>query len=250
MDERDFVDGAVIYSEGEPSRAVHFISRGEVEVTKRAGSEEVVLARLRRGQILGEMSMISDIPHSTTIRACGPTTVVSLDKDEFLAAIGGAQGMGLKVLRMLCERLADADRKLAHDDVVTPARRDAVSRITLLADDPAVERQIGSEGVVVDALPFSVGQWTQTGKHLGVSKGELMLQPSNSVHLSPSHFVIEEDADGALVVRDLKSHLGTCVNGRRIARFEESLVAPLGVGPNTVVAGGNSSPYRFVVLAE
>ncbi len=250
MRESDFEDGAVIYSEGEPSRAVHLISRGTVEVTKRAGGEEVVLARLQRGQILGEMSVIRGVPHSTTSRARGRTTVLSLNKDEFLAAIGGPKGLGLKVLRMLCERLADADRKLARDDVVTPARRDTVSRITLLPDDPVVERQIGHEGVVIDALPFRVGQRVQAGQRLGVSNDGLMLQPSSGVHLSPSHFAIEEGAGDALVVRDLKSHLGTCVNGRRIARFEENLVAPLSLGPNSVVAGGDSSPYRFVVLTE
>ncbi len=55
---------------------------------------------------------------------------------------------------------------------------------------------------------------------------------------------------GQMFVRDLDSHLGTMVNGRRIASFEHSAGARLGFGPNLVQAGGIDSPYRFRIVVE
>ncbi len=68
--------------------------------------------------------------------------------------------------------------------------------------------------------------------------------PSGSVD-----FVLK-DRDGRLAVKDLDSHLGTIVNGTRIAKFEERSIAGLTRGPNEIQAGGVESPYRFRVIVE
>ena len=68
--------------------------------------------------------------------------------------------------------------------------------------------------------------------------------------LGENHFQIEVGPDGALIVRDLESWLGSVVNGRRIStfeRFEAGAIANLNAGDNEIVAGGQWSPIRFTL---
>jgi CRP/FNR family transcriptional regulator, cyclic AMP receptor protein len=49
------------------------------------------------------------------------------------------------------------------------------------------------------------------------------------------------------LVRDLNSTLGTIVNGQPLGRDFPIDSAPLRQGENSVVAGGDGSPFAFVV---
>ncbi len=78
---------------------------------------------------------------------------------------------------------------------------------------------------------------------------ELFLQVDESCALSPRHFVIE-DLFGDLIVHDLDSDAGTVVNGRRIARNEDSRVSLLQAGRNDIQLGAPDSPIRFTLVVE
>lgn len=111
MNEQTFAVGDIIYREGQPAEAVYFIQSGQVELLKLAAGEQVVLATLGKGEILGEMGVIRGEPHSTTVRVKRPASVLTITRDEFLAAFG-KNDIALHVLRALCERLANADRSI------------------------------------------------------------------------------------------------------------------------------------------
>ncbi len=61
-------DGVVI-REGEPGGSFFLLARGQVEVTKRVGDDELVLARLRDGAVFGEMALATDQARTATVRA-------------------------------------------------------------------------------------------------------------------------------------------------------------------------------------
>jgi CRP/FNR family cyclic AMP-dependent transcriptional regulator len=57
-----------------------------------------------------------------------------------------------------------------------------------------------------------------------------------------------EKRDGSYYVRDLRSTLGTIVNGEPIGEHFGGDDAPLRAGENEVVAGGVGSPFVFSVF--
>jgi len=59
--------------------------------------------------------------------------------------------------------------------------------------------------------------------------------------------MIEKRA-GSYYVRDLRSTLGTIVNGEPIGEHFRGDDAPLRVGENEVIAGGVDSPFVFSVF--
>jgi len=73
------------------------------------------------------------------------------------------------------------------------------------------------------------------------------LEDSVPFRLSRSHFVIEKH-NGDYHVRDLRSTLGTIVNGEPIGIDFGSDDVPLRVGENEIIAGGMDSQFIFVAV--
>ncbi len=250
MDEREVKTGEILFREGEPSDSVYLILSGEVEVLRDLGDRRIRLGTRRAGQIVGEMGVIRNQPRSATIRVVSDAKVSRITKKQFLAAFGGKDQLALRILKMLCERLGAADRRIGEDALEEKGVAMAgAGELRLLPGSPAVESQIGQNGLEVKALPFRVGRRASPGEPARIDAAELSLQAGETFHLAVHHFAIE-DREGHLVVRDLGSALGTLVNESRIAEFEESLVAPLRFGANEIQAGGAESRYRFTLLVK
>ncbi len=246
--EQTIPPGRVIYEEGGPGDAVFIVTEGKVEVLRQVGKDRVRLGVLGKGAIFGESGVIRNKVRSTTVRAIEPVSIMVIPRAVFLAVFSRENPLGLKLLRALCDRLAQAQSKLlTHQLFSDAAPYDRVSSIHLLPDTQEMTAQIGSDGVKIDKLPFRVGRTLRSEERTAVRKAELAVQASHGDDLSPLHFAIEND-EGRLVIRDLASHLGTLVAGRRIGHFEEFTVADLRFGSTPIQAGGVESPYRFIVV--
>jgi CRP-like cAMP-binding protein len=82
--------GVDIICEGESGKGLFLILSGEVDViTGATGPSPVTLARLRSGDMFGEMSLVTDQPTTATVRAAIPTTVLFLAR-EYVERLGEA----------------------------------------------------------------------------------------------------------------------------------------------------------------
>jgi hypothetical protein len=247
---RELAPGTVVYEEGAPADRVFLIEHGEVEVLKRVGDQLFLLGILGSGKIFGETGIILGRTHGTTVRALGPVRLQEMSRERFLAAFPQDHPFVLPLLRMLCERLADADLALSGRLGTT---REAVvadvARVRLFAASDFVRRQIGYTELVIAQTPFRVGRSTPASGPPGVGRDHLWLIEHPPYRLSPVHFVIDERS-GRLSTIDQDSELGTEVNGRRIGRRADFGEAALQFGDNQIVAGPDSSPIRFLAVIE
>lgn len=245
--------GDILYREGDASDAVFFIVSGAVEV-RRGGpdsSPEVALARLGKGEMLGEMGVIRGMRRSTTIVATTPVEAMRIEAAPFIESFGGPDGVGLQLIRMLCERLAATNDALAPS-TPPPAISEQISEIRLFAGSPEMQRFIGPDGVQLPAMPFEIGRGREDG--LIITPGRLSLYlPDASAQLADDHLRIDLAKDGSVVVHDLGSAFGCIVNGQRIStfeRFEQGGVATLRLGENDIVIGGIYSNIRLKLCLE
>ena len=242
--------GKTVYKEGDPGEAVYIIAEGKVEVLRKVGRSRVRLAVLGKGSLFGEAGVIRNTQRSTTVRALVPVDLMVIPKPAFDSVFKQDNPLALTLLRALCDRLAQADMKLLQHRIYNDgAPVEEVRRMRLLADSPEVLAQIGSEGLIVEDLPFRVGRHLYPGETASADQVELMLRALQGAQISPLHFAIE-NCEGRLIVRDLASHLGTLVNRNRIGHFEEFSTADLRFGSTPIQAGGLDSPYRFLFVAE
>ena len=109
---RHFAPGEFLCREGESACSLFIIESGlaHVSVGRPEGSRTV--ARLRRGDLVGEMSLITGEPRSATVQAILPTTALELDQQAFGSVLAAHPGVFANLTRILSHRLAEADAQL------------------------------------------------------------------------------------------------------------------------------------------
>ncbi len=95
--------GDTIVREGEPGTRLFVISEGEVSVETRS----VELTRLGPSAFFGEISMVTDLPRSATIRAIGHVEVLAIDREVIRAAASERPDLVTVLLKFVRERLID-----------------------------------------------------------------------------------------------------------------------------------------------
>lgn len=122
-----FKDGEVIVREGEPGYEMFLIINGEVKIVKEKEGVETVLAYLKPGEIFGEMAIVEEgKPRSATAKAHGDTTVLAMDKYEFLNQIKKDPELAFQILRSLCSRLRAVDELLQEYTVKDHKRQENI----------------------------------------------------------------------------------------------------------------------------
>ena len=97
----------MICEAGKPGDSLFVVSEGlaRVLVADPDGSTSAV-ARLRRGDVIGEMSLLTGEPRSATVVAATETTALELARDDFAALISRFPHILLNLNRILSRRLA------------------------------------------------------------------------------------------------------------------------------------------------
>jgi CRP-like cAMP-binding protein len=85
LTERRYLDGALLFQEGEEGREMFVVLEGKVRISKQLDrSGEEALAILGRGDFFGEMALLDGQPRSADARAHGgPLTVLVLNQEAF-----------------------------------------------------------------------------------------------------------------------------------------------------------------------
>ena len=78
----DFDPNEVLFSEGDPPTGIFLIEDGTVEVFRRSGGRVVTIARLGRGEVVGELALIEGIPHTRSVRAVTHVTALKVDPKQ------------------------------------------------------------------------------------------------------------------------------------------------------------------------
>jgi CRP-like cAMP-binding protein len=110
---RRFKRGEAIVEQGKQSNALSIILTGRARVISTdPRGREVILATMRPGDYVGEMSLIDNEPHSATVMAEIQTDALILGRLEFARCLPENSSMAYAVMKGLVQRLRQADRKI------------------------------------------------------------------------------------------------------------------------------------------
>lgn len=78
---RTFATGEHLCHEGEPGSSMFILRRGLARVV--IGPDQTSVRRLRRGDVVGEMSMLTGDPRTATVTALDDSTLLEITADRF-----------------------------------------------------------------------------------------------------------------------------------------------------------------------
>ena len=103
--EAEFKKGAILTREGQSGGIAFVISSGTAEVV-RGGRR---LARLREGDVVGELSLIDGEPRSATVQATSDIEVLEIAAADLRKLLKRAPSVVRKLLEAMSLRLRDTD---------------------------------------------------------------------------------------------------------------------------------------------
>ncbi len=109
---RTYAAGTVLFREGDEGAEMYIIQSGRVQITRRVGGQEVVLATLPAGEFLGEMSIVNDRPRTATATVVEEAVLLRLDGATFEAMIRGSTEIAVRMIKKLAFRLEQADQQI------------------------------------------------------------------------------------------------------------------------------------------
>lgn len=236
--------GELVFVQGQASECVYLIESGEIELLESTDSRTVRIAKLVKGDLLGEMALVDERPRAFSARAVTETTVSIVSREQFVKLMFRDPAEGLRYLGAFFERLRSTNKPAgAPEPVEAPRPREA--HIRLMPLTKAVTKVVPAEGLLVTKFPFRVGREPPEGKSR-LSSNDLGLPDTDPYNVSREHFSIEADAEG-VVLYDRGSFHGTIVNGNQIGGNRVIGSVRLQPGGNEVIAGLPDSPFRFSV---
>jgi signal transduction histidine kinase/predicted CoA-binding protein len=75
--------GQELFSEGSPGDQAYVVKEGELEIIKNLNGRRVLLAVRKTGDVIGEMSLVEDVPRSATVRARTDSRLYVIEQEQF-----------------------------------------------------------------------------------------------------------------------------------------------------------------------
>lgn len=102
-----FEAGEVIFREGDDSKnEAYLVHKGAVEVRRRVDGEERVLNTLGKGDLLGEVALFRDGPHSVTAVAIDQVTLIPISAHRLEGMVLANPKLAIELIRQLARMAA------------------------------------------------------------------------------------------------------------------------------------------------
>ena len=128
-----FKPGEEIIRIGDAGRNAYFIEYGGVEVSIPTKGGVQVLAKMAKGEIFGEMSIIDDAPRSATVTATVETEVIVIELARHLQSLELENPMMNLILRVVLSRFRQASTQINDDNSSIYREDTSINEIRALA---------------------------------------------------------------------------------------------------------------------
>jgi len=102
MPTKTFEPGDVIFREGDESQSeAYLVHEGRVEARRRVAGEEQVVNTLVKGDLLGEVALFRDAPHSVTAIAVEHVTLLVIPSHRLESMVRASPELAIELIRQL-----------------------------------------------------------------------------------------------------------------------------------------------------
>lgn len=112
LNRKEFSANDIIIKKGQPGENLYVVVAGKIEVVGEGG---ISIASMGRGEVFGEMSLLSGNPVGATIRVMEPTTVLYLEGRDFKKFLNEFPALHMYFTRLLAGRMAEINLKRSEE---------------------------------------------------------------------------------------------------------------------------------------
>jgi hypothetical protein len=242
-DIKAFEPGQIVIQEGTKGTSAFIVLSGVVEVLKRSGDKEIVVATLGEGQVFGEMGLIEDRPRSATVRAMTELKLRVISREGFNDLLQKKPAVLIPIIKSLFERLRQASDRLAERRGET---KEQAFEVILEGQTVEARKALGDCKRTLSKFPFLIGRDSKNTEADVFYNNDLFLQEKEPYRVSRNHLAIHNERGGVWVI-DRGSAFGTIVNGIEIGHRSGAIRARLDKQENQVIIGPVTSKFIFLL---
>lgn len=109
-----YTPGAILFREGDRGDSAYLILEGKVDIAVKSPSgEAVVVASLGANNIVGEMSLLCEMPRTATVTAAESLDTLRIKKEQFFQLMRDLPQVTLEIMRELAVRLNNVNHELS-----------------------------------------------------------------------------------------------------------------------------------------
>jgi len=109
---KKFSKDKVIFNEGSKGREMYVIIKGKIQISQLVNNQAHVLSIMEEGTFFGEMSTIRGVPRVATATAESDVELLVVSPSTFRDLLQTKPGFGIKVIKELCNRLEDSNKRI------------------------------------------------------------------------------------------------------------------------------------------
>lgn len=95
----------VLFNQGDMGDAAYIVMDGEAAVLINTPQGRIQVARFKRGDIVGEIAILCDVPRTATVQAVGNLTTLRVSKELFFRLVTEFPQMAIEIMRELAHRV-------------------------------------------------------------------------------------------------------------------------------------------------
>lgn len=161
---RVYEKDAVVFSQGDEGDTLYGVASGRVRISASdIDGREVFLNIMEPGDTFGEIAVMDGLPRTAGATALERTTLVVIQRSDFLDRLQREPQLALHLLRLLCERLRWTS-ELVEESAFLPGPARIAKRLLVLASLHG--RPVGAQ---MDALELRISQ-AELAHFLGISR--------------------------------------------------------------------------------
>ncbi|MDF3010607.1 MAG: Crp/Fnr family transcriptional regulator [Burkholderiales bacterium] len=106
--------GQVMFSAGDMGDAAYIVIEGFIEISVPTPGGPIVVNKIGRNDIIGEIAIYGDVPRTATATALTAVETLRISKELFIKVIRENPDAALELIRVLAARLANTTNQLSR----------------------------------------------------------------------------------------------------------------------------------------
>ena len=122
-----YSSGDSIVSEGIVSNNAYIVLEGKVNITKKVDKKSILINTLNKGEVFGEMGLISQSVRSASVVAVGNVTIGVIEREQFEAIVAKLPDDVRAIVKALVDRLRYTSDQLSKIGLELEKTRSIIS---------------------------------------------------------------------------------------------------------------------------